>query len=139
MNYNIKNILLAIMVAISVFFFYKWYFSTDEVDAAEIAELKTENVKIEKERDSLMQAKDSIVLHSEELERIVVINQTSVLELRKQLVELEYNLGEAKTELVKSQIEIALSLKEIADLKAHPNKRTGEELLNSLAEKIKRN
>jgi O-succinylbenzoate synthase len=135
-NYNIKNILLGVLIIISAFFFYKWYFSTDQVANAEIDKLKIENKKIEKERDGLMKSKDSVVKHSETLERAVVINETRVSELRKQMVTLEYNLNITKTELTASQIEIAVGLKQIADLKAHPNKRTGDDLLNSLNEKI---
>lgn len=135
-TYNIKNILLGVLILISVFFFYKWYFSTDPVAKAEIANLKIENKKIEKERDSLMQRKDSIVKRTNDLERSVIINETRISELRKQMTTLERNLSISTAELVTSQIEIAVGIKEIAELKAHPIKRTGAALIESLDEKI---
>lgn len=133
---KIKNILMGVLLLLAVFFFCKWYFSTDDVAKEENKKLKIENQKLEKDREVLTKKNDSIVIHYTTVEKNIEKTLERINMLDDKLGKLRTEVLDSKKEQEATQKEINELLKQIAYLKAHPTKRTGNDLLESLNKKI---
>jgi regulatory protein YycH of two-component signal transduction system YycFG len=138
MKYDIKNVLLGILILLSAFFFYKWYFSSDTVAIVENKKLEIENKKLEKERRDIDRVNDSLSIHYKSIEAEITKTSKGIDILKGNFIELQNDVRKYNDELVTNQVVISELQKRIDYLIDNPTKRTGDDLIRSLDEKINR-
>jgi chromosome segregation ATPase len=138
MKIDVKSILIIVFLTISLFFGYKWYFDTDNSNYKnQIKELRIQNRFLEKQRDSI---NVKINLLETELLKLTESEKTLLIKIGSLSAEIESakkNANKSKTELEKLRTELANTREKIKHFKNNPPNRTGDNLLNSLKNKLK--
>jgi chromosome segregation ATPase len=138
MKIDSKSILIIVFLIISLFFGYKWYFNTDNSNYKnQIEELRIQNQFLEKQRDSInvkINLLENNLLTLTESEKTLLIKIES---LSSEIESAKKNANKSKSELEKLRAELANTIKKIEHLKSNPPNRTGDDLLNSLKNKLK--
>jgi chromosome segregation ATPase len=138
MKLDIKNLLILILLVFSLFFGYKWYFSTGNSDyKKELKDLNEKNKALQAQRDSInIEIKkleyDFLKLKEKEFFLVQKIDSMSTeIELVKS------RAAKSKKELDKLRGDLSETRKKIEELKENPVNRTGDSLLNSLKNNLK--
>ena len=134
-NIDPKIAAITILLLISLFFGYKWYFSDNNKAAMDI--LHQENAKLESERKVIAHELDSL-----KSENITLISEKEKIEIK--ILEVSDLIDKYKKEGIKSKTDLENFKKsmdkinsEIDNLVKNPKNRQDEELLNSLRNHFK--
>jgi septation ring formation regulator EzrA len=135
MRLDIKSIALLVLSSACILFFGMWFFKGSDYKD-KIKALEIENKKIESVRDSLKLANASLKLDFDKKQ-----SEISKRDQKIKLIEFEIEKAKKDLKVATAQVEAdKRSLKETKDkiekLKKDPIKREGDELLNSLKEKL---
>ena len=135
MRLDIKSIALLVLTSACILFFGMWFFKGSDYKD-KIKALEIENKKIESVRDSLKLANASLKLDFDKKQ-----SEISKRDQKIKLIEFEIEKAKKDLKVATAQVEAdKRSLKETKDkiekLKKDPIKREGDELLNSLKEKL---
>jgi chromosome segregation ATPase len=139
MKIDTKSILILFLLVCSLIFGYMWYFKSNNTEyKKQLRELRDENQKLQKGRDSIdLKLKrlenDFIVLKSEES---VLIDKIKNLEI--EIDENKLRANKSKSELDKLRRELNSIRNKIKDMKDNPIDLTGDDLLRSLKNNSKR-
>ncbi len=138
MKFDIKTIIILVLLGISLLFGYKWFFSNDP-------SLKKRLKEIESEYNTLEEKKKDADKRIKELENEFIVLQKKDKELQDKVVKLEsdikiaeQNAANSKNNLDKMKKELEETKHKIEDFKKNPPNRTGDDLLNSLKNKTQK-
>lgn len=134
-NIDPKIAAITILILISLFFGYKWYFSDNNKVAIDL--LHKENAKLESERKAIAHQLDSL-----KNENTTLISERERIEMK--IIEVSDLIDKYKKEGIKSKADLENFKKsmdkinsEIDNLVKNPKNRQDEELLNSLRNHFK--
>ncbi len=136
-KFDIKSILILVLLGFSLVFFYKWYFSGLDGYKKEIKRLHSENKILQNKRDSV-----SLIIKGLEIDFVKLQKQDSLLKIKIQNSENDVRLAKDKANKSKSELDnlrkdLDNTKKQIEELQKNPLNRTGDDLLNSLKIKTK--
>lgn len=137
MNFDIKNIIIIILIFTSLLFAWKWNKSENYTYKEEINKLKKENEIINKRRDSLLREREILISKN-----TIIENKNKNILLKISDLEKELIIQKSKAKSSKDDLENLIKMlndtrKKIENIKKYPPNRKDEYLLNSL--KIKSN
>lgn len=133
---SLNQIMMVILLGFSIFFFLKWYLAGSDTKE-QTKEFKEKIERIEKEKKVLATQRDSMYVHYKVMELSIKEREKRIADLNLKLQDLQFKLVESKYNLEKIRQEIKVIKAKIDELTKNPVKRTGNDLLNSLDEKIK--
>lgn len=135
---DIKSILILVLLAFSLLFFYKWYFSGVDNYKEQVKSLREDN-KLIKER------RDSIDLHLKSLkgEYNKLKQEDSVLRIKISNLDSEIRVAKDKANNSNNQLnsirkQLEQTKNDIKHLEDNPKNRKEDDLLNSLKNKLKK-
>lgn len=139
MKLDIKSILILILLGFTLIFGYKWYYGTDNNDYKnKIKELRDSNDLLEKQRDSirvrLVNLKNDLDILKDKEELL----NSEIDNMRIEIEKAKANSNKSKSELDKLKSELKETRKRIDYLKDNPPNRTGDDLIRSLKNNLKR-
>lgn len=133
---DLKSILILCLVVISILFFSLWFLKGTGY--------KKEFKLLEQEFKNLQHTRDSLVKVNLKLKGDFDKTQKSIDDRNRKILQIESQLNKSKAQLNKANGELSRNKKDLEDtkrkienLKKDPIKREGEDLLNSLKEKLK--
>lgn len=132
LKFDIKSILILVLLGFSLVFFYKWYFSGIDGYKKEVKRLHAENEILQHKRDSV-----NLIIKGLEVDfkRLQKLDSTLRVKIQKDEIEIKSakdKANQSKTELDRLRLDLEKTKKQIEDLKNNPSNRTGDDLLNSL-------
>jgi septal ring factor EnvC (AmiA/AmiB activator) len=138
MKVSLNSIVTISLILLCLFFGSMWYLKGSDYKK----KLKESNLrieKIEKVRDSLKSVNKKLEIDFKEI-------QINILEREKRIRKIENELSIVKKDLKRANINLENnkksyneSKKRISELKKNPIKREGQDLINSLKEKLNKN
>lgn len=139
MKLDIKSILILILLVFSLFFGYKWYYGTDYNDYKnKIKELRGSNNLLKSQRDSirviLVNLKNDLDLLKDKEDLL----NSEIDSMRIEIENAKTNSNKSKSELDKLKSELKETRKRIDYLKDNPPNRTGDDLIQSLKNNLKK-
>lgn len=138
-QFDSKSILIIFFLGLSLFFGYKWYFTTGNKKEykEKVEKLQMDNKKIREVRDSLqtaffdMQKQYQVIVEKDSLLRKEVIH------LRQETIDLKNRAERTVNELKRLRIDLERVNKKIRELENNPPNKTDHELIESLKNKLK--
>lgn len=138
MKFDIKTIIILVLLGFSLLFGYKWFFSADP-------SLKKRLKEIETEYNDLEQKKKESDRKIKQLENEYTILESKDKQLQDQVIKLESDIklaeqtaAKSKSNLDKIKKDLAETKHKIEDFKNNPPNRTGDDLLNSIKNKTQK-
>ncbi len=135
MKLDVKSILILVLLAISLFFGYKWFFGgnseyKEKVKQLEkeFQELENQKKKVDLEISSWRSKFDSLSVEDRKLKQ-----ENIKLESQTRKAELEANKSKANLDRIKGDMKETQN--KIEEFKKNPPNRTGDALLESLKNK----
>lgn len=138
LKFDIKSILILVLLGFCLIFFYKWYFSGDDGYKKEVKRLREENKKLQQKRDSVNFIIQGLEKDFSELKKIDSTLKVKIFSMESEIISAKEKANRSKSELEKLRVEIEKTKKQIEDLKQNPPNRKDEDLLNSLKTKTKK-
>lgn len=138
MKFDIKTIIILVLLGFSLLFGYKWFFSADPSLKKRLKEIEAEyNALEEKKKESDKKIKQ---LEQEyvELEKKDKQLQQQVIKLESEIKVAEQTAANSKSNLDKMKKDLAETKHKIEEFKKNPPNRTGDDLLNSLKNKTQK-
>ncbi len=135
MKLDVKSILILVLLAVSLFFGYKWFFGGNSEYKEKVKQLEKEFQELENQKKkvdleiSSWRAKfDSLSVEDNRLKQ-----ENIRLESQTRKAELEANKSKANLDRIKGDMKETQN--KIEDFKKNPPNRTGDALLESLKNK----
>jgi peptidoglycan hydrolase CwlO-like protein len=135
MKFDIKSILILVLLLTTLIFGYKWFFGSDSASAERIKQLEQEYKELEKKKkenevqiNALKASFDTLKLKDDSLK--VELNR-----LEGETKHAEIVAAQSKNRLSKLQAELAETRHKIEEFKKSPPNREGDNLLQSLKNK----
>ena len=134
---EIKSMIFLILLGVGVFFGYKWYLKNDKASEERIKKLESEYTKLQSKKDSsdIKIAAWHSKFDSIRGEDIILKNQ--VEHLSKQTIVAETAAAKSKAELETAKAHAESLRADINKLEKNPANRTGDDLIQSLKNKLK--
>jgi seryl-tRNA synthetase len=136
MKIDSKSWLIIILIIISVFFMIQWLKTRVGKFDIENKQLQSQIDSIQIQRDSLKNARALYDKKFDSLQNIIDKDHNDVIKLEKELNKSKVDLKTAKDDLDKEKNKVDEINAQIKDLKDHPIKREGGDLINSLRKKL---
>lgn len=137
MKFDIKNIIIICLLVISIIFGLKWYFTGNDSSKDKIKELEKKlvelNIELKNSNDRIERSK----IKSDSLENVT---KSIREEARKQAIltkKAEADVALYKNELNKAKQNTESLKIKIKQLESNPTNRTGDDLIESLKNKVK--
>lgn len=134
-NLDIKTILILVLLIISLFFGYKWYFSGNNSQKDEINKLEANLVELQNK----LKLADNEILNWENKYNILhtydIKLESQYAELKKQTEKAEIDAEKAKADLNVIKKEIEITKNKINELKKNQANRNCEDLIISIKNK----
>jgi len=138
MKFDIKTIIILVLLGVSLLFGYKWFFSGDSSLKKRLKEIEAEyNALEEKKKASDKRIKD-LEIEFIELEKKDKSLQEKVVKLESEIKIAEQNAANSKNNLDKMKKDLEETKHKIEEFKKNPPNRTGDDLLNSLKNKTQK-
>ena len=136
LNLDMKSILILIFLGASILFFAMWYFKGSNTKD-ELKRLKGEITNIEHIRDSLKIANVNLKAEFEKIQDEIDKKSEKIRLIESELAKTKLDLNSARAKVKENERELAETKKKIDELQKNPIKREGDDLINSLKEKLK--
>jgi septal ring factor EnvC (AmiA/AmiB activator) len=136
MKLDIKWIAILILTGACILFFGMWFFKGSESKEI-IKRLEKENLRIEKIKDSLKLANESLSVEFYNIQQKIDERDRKIKDIEKKLLKTKKDLEEANAKLNLHKKDLDDTKKKIENLKNNPIKKEDEDLLKSLKEKLK--
>ena len=137
MKFDVKTIIILVLLGISLIFGYKWFFGGDKYSKDKVKELEKSIKALQEERKVTYEQIAKYKFSYDSLVKIEDKIKLDIADLEKKLKEAEQSANLSKEKLDKMRAELAETRRQIDELKKHPANRTGDDLLNSLKNKTK--
>lgn len=135
-NLDMKSWLILILLTISLFFGYKWFFSSNDGSNIKLELLEEENDKLREYIEINNQLIDDLELEVTNLTKIITKKELLIESLDLEINTLSDQVTNKKEELDTLLSELKEKKEKIQELKKNPIKREGTNLFDSLKEKI---
>ena len=136
MKFDAKTIVILVLLAFGGIFFTKWYFTSSGYKG-EIKDLENKNKQIEKSRDSLKVVNKGLRDIYKMYEDTIQVRNKQITEFEGKLYILKWDLKKSNDKLSGYQKELQKTKDRIDSLSNNPANRDGDDLINSLKEKLK--
>lgn len=138
-QFDYKSILIILFLCLSLFFGYKWYFTTGNKKEYKdkIEQLQMDNKKIIEVRDSLQTAFFDLQKQYQDIVEADSLLTQEVIDLRQKVIDSKKRADGTNRELNKLKLELKKIREKIRELENNPPDKTEEELIESLKNKIK--
>jgi len=137
MKLDIKDILILVLLGISLFLGYSWYFKGNSGYKEKVKQLEKEYKELEKEKNLIDLEITKWKSKYDSLEVVDKKIQSDLLLLQEEVKRAEEEAKKSKQQLSKIRAELAETRKKIEEFKRNPPNRTGDDLLESLKNKTK--
>lgn len=137
MKLDIKDILILVLLGISLFLGYSWYFRGNSGYKEKVKQLEKEYKELEKEKNLIDL---EIIKWRSKYDSLEVVDkkiQAELLILKEEVKKAEEEAKKSKQQLSKIRAELTETRRKIEEFKKNPPNRTGESLLESLKNKTK--
>ncbi len=134
-TFDIKTILIIVLLSLTLIFGYKWYFGGDKEskDKVEILKKKVKELeKQEKEIDSKIKTWEAKFDKLDENDKKAKEDQ---LQIEKILIKYIEQTNKDKVELDAMKKRMSDTRKKIEEFKKNPSNRTGDDLMSSIKSK----
>lgn len=135
MKLDLKSILILLLLATTLIFGYKWFFSSDSASKERVKQLELEFKELEKKKmenelklNALKASFDILKSKDDSL-------KLEVSRLEKETVAAEISAAASKARFANLQAELAKTRRKIEEFKKNPPIKTEDELLQSLKNK----
>lgn len=137
-NIDSKSILIIIFLGFSLFFGYKWYFSSsDRKDwKQKVEQLDKENSLLKIKRDSLQSSLSDLIFKYDSITHIDSILQVEISELEIDIINSKKSANKTLIELNSIKKELEKNKKKIIELENNPPNKTDNDLIESLKNKL---
>lgn len=135
LNLDLKSIMILVLLGFSIIFFGMWYFRGSDKDKVKVLENEIEQIQIK--RDSLRRANDVLNVDLIRIQNDIKAKDYILSIIRIKLSEAENKLTSANSRLSDVEKMLRDSKKRVLELEKNPIRREGDELINSLKEKLK--
>jgi chromosome segregation ATPase len=133
---DFKSILILVFLGISILFFSMWFLKGTGYKK-EFKKLELEFQKLQKTRDSLEAVNIKLKIDFEKIQQKIDERNLEIKKVEYELVKVKKDLNSSNNQLQKNKKDLEETRKKIEKLKKDPIKREGEDLINSLKEKLK--
>lgn len=132
------TIILVISLIFTVFLCKLFFGNGQKALKEEIEKNKQEISALQSQRDSLSNERKVLESKQDSLESRIETQKDELVKIDHKLHKSEKDLKDAKAQVSHFKSEMDSVQAKITDLKEHPIKRSGDELLNSLGKKLKK-
>lgn len=134
-----KSILIILLLAFSLFFGYKWYFSMSDRKEwkDKVEQLNKENKALIDKRDSLQSSLNDLKIIYDDIVVKDSLLQIQISDLEKDIIDSKNKANRSVKELNKIKQELEENKRRIEELINNPIDKTDNELIESLKNKLK--
>ena len=134
-----KSILIILLLAFSLFFGYKWYFSMSDRKEwkDKVEQLNKENKALIDKRDSLQSSLNDLKIIYDDIVVKDSLLQIQISDLEKDIIDSKNKANRTVKELNKIKQELEENKRRIEELINNPIDKTDNELIESLKNKLK--
>lgn len=134
-----KSILIILLLAFSLFFGYKWYFSMGDRNEwkDKVDQLNKENKALMDKRDSLQSSLNDLKIIYDDIVVKDSLLQIQISDLEKDIIDSKNKANRTVKELNKIKQELEENKRRIEELINNPIDKTDNELIESLKNKLK--
>lgn len=137
MKFDVKSIIILVLLLTSIGFGLNWYFSGDDASKQRVKELENQLVKLDKDlKESDKRLKESEV-KSDSLEKVTKKSQLEAARQAELTKKAEATVAKYKVELDKAKQNTIIVKEKIKEMENKPANRTEQELIESLKNKTK--
>lgn len=133
---DLKSLLILILLGTCILFFAMWYFRGSNTKE-QVKKLEKEINKIELVRDSLQNANKILEIEFDKKQKEIDNRDIRIKKYESELIKTKQDLTKANDKVKEYQKELSETKKKIEELEKNPIKREGDDLINSLKEKLK--
>ncbi|NDF17635.1 MAG: hypothetical protein EB079_06690 [Verrucomicrobia bacterium] len=135
---DLKTGLILLLLLFCIVFFSMWYLKgSDSASKRELKRLKTEYKNLQKSRDSLDQVNIMLKDNFNDYQNKIDQRDSRIQSIEYQLSQAKIDLSQSKKDLSDMKTELTKTRKRVEDLKKNPINREGDNLIESLKEKLK--
>jgi len=134
-----KSILIILLLAFSLFFGYKWYFSMSDRKEwkDKVEQLNKENKDLIDKRDSLQSSLNDLKIIYDDIVVKDSLLQIQISDLEKDIIDSKNKANRSVKELNKIKQELEENKRRIEELINNPIDKTDNKLIESLKNKLK--
>jgi peptidoglycan hydrolase CwlO-like protein len=133
---DLKSVLVLVLLGFCILFFSMWFLKGTEYKK-EFKLLDKKYERLQHIRDSLVDANSRLKSDFDNIQTVVDQRNKKITKIESDLKKTKYELSKANSELSENKHDLEETKKKIEKLKKEPIKREGDDLLNSLKEKLK--
>jgi chromosome segregation ATPase len=137
MKIDIKNLVIGALVILVALFLFLWISKSDTFLERENKRLNSEIIKIQKQRDSLADSRKNLEAEYKIIEVRIKEKETQIINLNTRIEQFRITLRNTEADLERERKKLSEIDKEIEKLRGTPFERVGQQLINSLKDKIK--
>lgn len=137
MKIDIKTIVIISLSLLTVLFVYLWWTGGNDFLEKENRRLNTEIKKIQEQRDSLQTERKILEAEYKTIQERIIDKEKFINSLSLSIEQYRINLKNTQEDLDRERKKLSEIDKEIEKLKKFPFERIGDQLFNSLKDKIK--
>lgn len=137
MRYDIKTIIILVLLGFTIILGYKWYFSGDEVSKDKVKQLEIENKKLESDKKN---SDIEIAKWKVKFTELDITDKKLTLEVSRSIKEAndaKIKANKSKLDLDNLQKGLNETRRKIEEFEKNPPNRTGDALLESIKNRTK--
>ena len=132
---DLKSMIILFFAIISILFFSLWFLKGTGYKK-EFKLLEKNFIKLQKTRDSIAKVNSVLKINFNKTQELILSREKKILLVEEELKKSKIELIKSNDELKKNELTWEENKRGIQNLKKNPIKREGQELINSLQEKL---
>ena len=132
---DLKSMIILFFAIISILFFSLWFLKGTGYKK-EFKLLEKNFIKLQKTRDSIAKVISVLKINFNKTQELILSRDKKILLVEEELKKSKIELIKSNDELKKNELTWEENKRGIQNLKKNPIKREGQELINSLQEKL---
>ena len=132
---DLKSMIILFFAIISILFFSLWFLKGTGYKK-EFNLLEKNFIKLQKTRDSIAKVNSVLKINFNKTQELILSRDKKILLVEEELKKSKIELIKSNDELKKNELTWEENKRGIQNLKKNPIKREGQELINSLQEKL---
>lgn len=135
LNLDLKSIIILVLLGVSIVFFGMWFFRGSDKD--KVRDMENQIKLIQNQRDSLKNVNNILAIDFLKIQKEINDRDSLIKMIEIKLSDAEKRLNSANSKLSDTEKRLKRSKKMVEELEKNPIKRDGDDLINSLKEKLK--
>lgn len=135
LNLDLKSIIILVLLGVSIVFFGMWFFRGSDKD--KVRDMENQIKLIQNQRDSLKNVNNILAIDFLKIQKEINDRDSLIKMIEIKLSDAEKRLNSANSKLSDTEKRLKRSKKMVEELEKTPIKRDGDDLINSLKEKLK--